>query len=228
MDTPFLRARSAEEKGERRAHLLATAKAALDEGTPLAELSLSALARRAGMAKANVYRYFASREALLLALLWAEWAPVEAALRAPPPAAPLRPDEVADSLTHLLVAAPLLCALITALPSVLEQNLSVEAVAEFKRQTLGSMLAVGAALHAACPALSAEAHGQLLHDALAAVAGIFPFAHPAPAAAAAMADPAFAPLRRDFEADLRRFLRALAAQAAAGGGVGVGEGEPEC
>jgi AcrR family transcriptional regulator len=220
MDTPFLRARSAEEKGERRAHLLATAKAALAAGTPLAALSLSALARQAGMAKANVYRYFASREALLLALLWAEWAPVEAALRGPPPpTGPLRPDQLAALLTRLLTDAPLLCALITALPSVLEQNLSAEAVAQFKRQTLDSMQAVGAALHATCPALSAEAHGQLLHDALALVAGLYPFAHPAPAAAAAMADPAFAPLRRDFEADLLRFLRALAAQAAAGPGA---------
>lgn len=217
MDTPFLRARSAEEKGERRAHLLATAKAALDEGTPLAELSLSALARRAGMAKANVYRYFASREALLLALLWAEWAPIEAALCQPPPA-PMGPAQLADRLTGLLTDAPLLCALITALPSVLEQNLSAEAVAAFKRQTLTSIGVVGAALHAACPALSAEAHGRLLHDALAVVAGLYPFAHPAPAAAAAMTDPALAPLRRDFEADLRRFLRALAAQAAAGAG----------
>ncbi|MBL8616316.1 MAG: TetR family transcriptional regulator [Deltaproteobacteria bacterium] len=219
MDTPFLRARSAEEKGERRAHLLATAKAALDEGTPLAELSLNALARRAGMAKANVYRYFASREALLLALLWAEWAPIEAALCGPPPApaAPMGPDQLAARLSRLLTDAPLLCALITALPSVLEQNLSAEAVAQFKRQTLVSMGAVGAALHTACPALSAEAHGRLLHDALAVVAGLYPFAHPAPAAAAAMADPALAPLRRDFEADLRRFLRALAAQAAAEG-----------
>jgi hypothetical protein len=34
-----------------------------------------------------------------------------------------------------------------------------------------------------------------------------------------MADPAFAPLRRDFEADLLRFLRALATQAAAGPGA---------
>lgn len=211
MDKPFIRARSDEEKGERRAHLLATARAALAEGADLRALGLNELARRAGMAKANVYRYFESREALLLALLWEEWGRVDRALREELAAcsAPLEPREVADRLSALLAGAPMLCVLITALPSVLEQNLSAQTITRFKRASLASFLSTGAALHAACPRLSAERYALLLHDATTAVAGLYPFAHPAPAAAAALADPELALLRRDFAVELRRFLRAL-------------------
>jgi AcrR family transcriptional regulator len=215
------RARSPAAKEERRAHLLATARAALADGADLRALSLNELARRAGMAKANVYRYFESREALLLALLEEEWVTASGALRAGLAAAPgpLSPRQLADALAAALEGAPLLCALVAALPSVLEQNLSDDAVAAFKRLSLERLLDAGAALHLACPALSAEGHARLLHDALAAVAGLHPFAHPAPAVARVMADPALALLRHDFGPDLRRFLRALAAAAADGAAV---------
>jgi AcrR family transcriptional regulator len=213
------RARSPAAKEERRAHLLATARAALADGADLRALGLNELARRAGMAKANVYRYFESREALLLALLEEEWAAVDAALRAGLAAAPgpLAPPQLADALAAALEGAPLLCALVAALPSVLEQNLSDDAVAAFKRLSLERLRDAGAALHLACPGLSAEGHARLLHDALAAVAGLHPFAHPAPAVARVMQDPALALLRRDFGPDLRRFVRALAAAAAEAG-----------
>lgn len=223
MDAPRQRARSAAEKEERRAHLLATARAALaDDGAQpalaLHALSLNELARRAGMAKANVYRYFESREAVLQALLWDEWAAAAAAVCAalPPAEAPrLAPSALAGVLTRALLSRPLLSALIAALPSVLEQNLSAASIAAFKRETLRSFRQVGAALHGACPALSVEQHALLLHDACAAVAGLYPFCHPAAPVAAVMADPELAPLKRDYAVDLERFVAALAAQAAA-------------
>jgi len=68
----FQRARQPEQREERRAHLLTTARAMLEGGVDLRALTLNALAREAGMAKSNVYRYFETREALLLELLWAE------------------------------------------------------------------------------------------------------------------------------------------------------------
>jgi hypothetical protein len=53
--------------------LLRTARENLKQGGTLDELGLNELARQTGMAKSNVYRYFESREALLLDLLWEEW-----------------------------------------------------------------------------------------------------------------------------------------------------------
>ena len=61
----FQRARRPEQKEERRLRLLTVARAALVSGVAIEGLSLSSIARDAGMAKANTYRYFESREALL-------------------------------------------------------------------------------------------------------------------------------------------------------------------
>ncbi len=61
------RARRPEQKAERRDAIVAGALSLLDEegveGTTLSEI-----ARRAGVSKANCYRYFESREAILLAV----------------------------------------------------------------------------------------------------------------------------------------------------------------
>src|SRR3954452_23803247 len=64
----FQRARSAEQRAERRQTILATAAAMLTE-MPVADLSLNELSRRVGLAKSNVLRYYESREAVLLELL---------------------------------------------------------------------------------------------------------------------------------------------------------------
>ena len=219
MDTPYQRARTAAEKHERRDHLLATARAALREGTDPRALSLTALARQAGMAKANIYRYFESREAVLLALLVEEWAAVASGLCADfpaPGAAPLGVPALAGRLSAALLQRPLLSALIAALPSELEHNLSPDAIAAFKRLTFDSFRQVGAAMALACPSLTAPQHAQLLHDACVVIAGLHPFCHPAAPAADAMLAPDLAPLRRDYAKELPRFIAALAAAAAQG------------
>src|SRR5712692_5405304 len=61
----FRRARRPEEKEVRRQQILAAARKLL-AGRGVGELSLNELARRAGVSKPNVYRYFESREDVLL------------------------------------------------------------------------------------------------------------------------------------------------------------------
>ena len=64
----FQRARSEEQRAERRRTILATAETMLTE-MPVAQLSLNELSRRVGLAKSNVLNYFESREAVLLELV---------------------------------------------------------------------------------------------------------------------------------------------------------------
>src|SRR5262252_4183478 len=64
----FQRARKPDEKAHRQKAIL-DAAAALFETEGLNGVSLNAVARRAGIAKSNLYRYFESREAMFLALL---------------------------------------------------------------------------------------------------------------------------------------------------------------
>ena len=65
MAIAYQRARSPEQKAERTEQILSAAEAMLAEGQDSSALSLNVLAKRAGMAKSNIYRYFESREALL-------------------------------------------------------------------------------------------------------------------------------------------------------------------
>lgn len=215
----IIRARRPEDKAERRERLLATARAMLAEGHDLRTLTLSALARRAAMTKSNVYRYFETREAVLLELLRQEWTAWLAELAGPWPAAEGSADALDAAVGHLartLAARRLLCLLASALPTVVEQNLGDEAIAAFKRESLALFETLAAALVARAPQLSPPAATQLVHDAVAVLVGLYPLAHPAEAAARAMRAPELRCFARDFAEDVERFLRALARDLARG------------
>jgi AcrR family transcriptional regulator len=211
----FLRARRPDQKESRRAHLLATARAMLEAGTPLQELGLNELARRAEMTKSNVYRYFESREHVLLGLLREEWTAwfetLTTSWRAPAgKTPPLR--HLARHLARTLAARPLLCELASALPGVLERNLSEGAIGEFKQLWLGFLTAVAAFVSARVPELTPPLAARLMYDGAALVTGLWPHANPAPAVARAIAaTPELGVFQRDFAADLARFLYAIAA-----------------
>ena len=127
--TTFQRARSDEQREQRRRAILSTAAAMLAE-MPVAELSLNELSRRVGLAKSNVLRYFETREAVLLELYdtaWTAWLDRLDAVLPPASAdgdARARYERVAASLTASLVADPLVCELISVSASVLERNVS--------------------------------------------------------------------------------------------------------
>jgi AcrR family transcriptional regulator len=209
----FVRARRPEQKEERRARLLATAREMLDEGVSLRELSLNELARRAAMTKSNVYRYFESREAVLLALLeeeWQAWFEGMAGTWRRPAAGKDPLEQAARHLARTLARRPLLCLLTSALPSVLEQNLSEEAVREFKGRSLEFLREAAAFLAERVPGLPREAALRLLHDGVLILVGLYPLAHPAPAVACVLEAPEMRELRHDMDRDLERILLALA------------------
>lgn len=218
MTDVFSRARRPEQKQLRREHLLRTARHLLDEGMSLHDLGLNELARRAEVSKANVYRYFESREAVLLALLWEEathaWDELAPTLR-PGRRGTSTPEGIARTFARSFAAQPLLCSLASAVPSVLEANLSTEAIAAFKHQMLGFFDQAATAFEACCPDLTHAQYEALVYDAIMLMVGLYPMNHPAPAAARALEDPAFGFFRRDFGAELERCLVALATQYAA-------------
>ena len=87
MSIAFQRARKPEEIETRRRALLAAAAELFDAEGPLGA-GLNAIAARAGFTKSNVYRYFESREQVLLALFLAEMDEMVPALCADLAAAP--------------------------------------------------------------------------------------------------------------------------------------------
>jgi AcrR family transcriptional regulator len=212
----FQRARKPEEVALRRVHLLATARRMLESGVPLHDLGMNELARHAKMTKSNVYRYFESREQVLLELLHDEWSAwfgaMTASWRSPKKGggrAPLR--HLAEHLSATLADRPLLCALSSALPTVLERNLSDTAIIEFKRLSLMFFDQAAAFMAAKVPELTHADGMQLLHDGTVFLTGLWPHAHPVPAVQRAIAAaPELGCFVRDFAGDLSRYFYAIA------------------
>ena len=206
----FQRAREPGQKEQRRADLLAAAAALLAGGGPDA-VTLSAIARDAGLAKSNVYRYFESREQILLEILIEDelaWlGELERALA--PLAGSGDAAAVAAAVARTIAARPATCALIAVVAAVLEHNLSEATVLEHKRRVLDVSIRIRNALHAALPALPHDRTESLIRSLHALVAGLWPMANPAPPVAAALARPQLRPLRVMFESDLRGALAAM-------------------
>lgn len=212
MRAEFQRARAPAEKAQRRRQILAACAALLAAGGWEA-VSLSAIARGAGIAKSNLYRYFESREDILLELLVEDedaWVgELEGAL------APLAGrgdiDAVARAVAATLAARPATCKLIPLLAGVLEQNVSAAAVLRFKTRLLGVSLRIGNALHVAVPGLPHAQTGALLRYLHALVAGLWPMAHPPAASARLLQRPEFQAMACRFEDDLAHSFAALLA-----------------
>ena len=203
----FTRARRPEEIAQRQEEIVSAAAALLDREA-LDRISLNAIAREAGLAKSAVYRYFESREAIFLQILerdWKQWLErVEAALA--PLAGSDDPEAVADALTAATVAQPRLCRLVSALSSVLEQNLSEEVVLAFKQESLTLATRMMEALHSSLPSIAMNQWLDFANPAIALIAGLWPLSHPSETVRRVMARPEFAPFQPDFEHQFRRTL----------------------
>lgn len=208
---PFQRARKPEERELRREAILAAAAELFDaEGQQGA--GLNAIAAKAGFTKSNVYRYFESREEVLLSLLLREleaFVPkIETRL------ADLTPgdiDGIARVSAETFVAHPRLSLLISIVASVLEQNVSEAAILEHKRGISGIYARIGRAIHSRMPGTTLEDCAWVGAMTGTLVAGLWPTVFSAPAAARVMAMPEFQHLRPDANRDIRRAMKALLA-----------------
>ncbi|MBE1495316.1 AcrR family transcriptional regulator [Amycolatopsis lexingtonensis] len=211
----FQRARSAEQREERRRTILDTALAMLDE-MPVADVSLNELSRRVGLAKSNVLRYFESREAVLLELLqgalrdWlAEVADELAAGVDRDRPAGERGEAFAAVVARSLARRTVLCDLIGAQAGVLEHNVSVGVVVRFKQSALTSLESMADLLRRYVPEVGAEAASVCLM-AMIMTGGLWTHCRPSPSALAAYeADPALAALHLELAPALQNGLAML-------------------
>lgn len=149
---------------------MAAASAMLGE-MPVASLTLSELSRRVGLAKSNVLRYFESREEVLLEVLMRSTAGClaeldEAWTAKGPDGAPVaeRVEAFAAVFARVAAAHPDLLDLVAAQASVLERNVSTEAIVRFKRAALAGLDSLAGLLTRAIPELgdAAPATGSLI------------------------------------------------------------------
>lgn len=206
----YLRARSAEQKEERRRNLLNTAKTMLDQSPNLRDLGINELARQAQMTKSNVYRYFESSEAVLMDVLveeFMQWhGDLAAALGAQ---AGATVNDIARAFSATAAARPLLCRLASILPSILEHNVSLERMVEFKRKLLGVQQQAAQGFHTCVPTIAVPVFEQFIHQALPLIIGLWPLSNPAEVAQEVLEHPDLAGLRYDFQRDLETGLLML-------------------
>ena len=208
---PFQRARKPEEQQLRREAILAAAATLFDEEGPQGT-GLNAIAAKAGFTKSNVYRYFESREEVLMSLFLAE---LEAFVAAYETAVNSCPEGDINALAELtargFIERPRLATMISIIASVLEQNVSVPKIIELKRTLTRLYQRVAIALHARLPGTSIEDCSWAAGIAATLVAGMWPTVNSSPAAAEVLAMPEFTHLKPMPDRDLARAVRALLA-----------------
>ena len=145
-------------------------------------VSMTSIARAAGIPRTTLLRFFASREQIFLVLAswaWRDWAEaVEQVL----PAASTDSRQLAVVLTESLAERPLFCDLLAQAPLNLEYNVSLEALHKYKLQTLVASAAAGDAVVAALTRLglfvSPETGQELVSMIIAQAAMIWQSSHP--------------------------------------------------
>lgn len=211
MALKFQRARQPEQKEQRRAQILAVATEMVDAGE-LDTMTLNGLARRVGLAKSNVYRYFETREAILLAVFaddmnaWIDALVVGLGR--------IRGQRRLESLARVFAtttaAQPRLCQLLSVLGSVLERNVSLDTARAFKRGLGARTAELAEAMHRAVPELTAPQHGELLMHMHGIMIGLWGATHPPPVVQQLLTEPEFAGHHPDFEQGLQRGVLVLA------------------
>ena len=213
-DPSFQRARQPEQISLRRAQLLGAAAELFDAQGP-SGAGLNAIAARAGFTKSNVYRYFESREQVLLELFLAEFASLTDAMVA-------ELDEqqdgdipaLAEVMTATFVARPRCCQLMAILSSTLEQNVSEATIVATKTEMNQHGARIVAALAARLPGATAADCAWAIAMIGSLLTGMWPSVNPPPAAQAVLARPEFANLRMDLPRDLKRTAQVLLASIA--------------
>ena len=202
----FSRARSEEQRAQRREAILAAAAEMLAD-TRVADLSLNELARRVGLAKSNVLRYFESREAVLLELYGREFAAWLDALDARLASLTARSAEsLAAAVADTAAERPVFAELCAAAPGILEHNISGPVARDYKRTLLGHVARLGTL---ASPWIGDDPEGVLVFvgTVTLGIGGIWSTCRLSPGMAEAYRlDPELSAFRVDFRESLEILL----------------------
>lgn len=210
------RAHHPDQKEMRRQTILEGALQLFEE-LPFADIRMTDLAQRLGLAKGTLYLYFPTKEALFLSLLqdrmeaWFGRANARLALLS----CPAETDAVAEALVESLQAEPRLPDLLALLPSVLEMNVQTVQIRAFKHFLLQHMQPTSATLERLLPTLGPGGGFQAFLRMNALVIGIQQMSIRSPAMELALEEPGLAIFVVDFHsmfnASLKDLLRGMVA-----------------
>lgn len=206
----FQRARSPEQKAQRRAAILAAA-ARLARAKGVRRVSLGDIAAEVNLTKSNVLRYFETREDIYLQLTaggYREWASRVTARLEPLDA--VDPAAIGTALAEGLAEDPLFCDLVSEGPAALEHNVSADVILAFKGPLHQALNDLASVLAARQPGLDLSTAKELVVGVVVLAAGLWPWCNPPPVLAdlygthAEIVGP-----RMEFVAQLRRLAEAM-------------------
>lgn len=190
------RARS-EEQIEERVVAILDATSTLLKTSELEEITVSAIAEEANFTRSNIYKYFPTREDILLAILQQDmrfWRKsVEKKFK--PPQDDLR-EFCQDWVDLQLKKYKRMISLQTILYTVIEKKCSYDKLVEFKLVTRDEYYLVTQHLLNLFPKLTPEKAGEFVYSQMAMTRGVFPMLNPLPKQKDAMKE---AELRTDFD-----------------------------
>lgn len=203
----FKRARQPQQIEQRRQDILHAA-AMLMAKQGFDQVSLNGIARKVGVAKSNVYRYFESKEHIFLQLLKQDWEAWQQHLQGKIDSLAGSNDieALAELLAQSLAEFPRMCELMSVLASVLEQNLSEQALLEFKLESMQLAVGIVAQIHRVLPTVKQEKLLLLTETLIALVAGLWPLGNPSPLVQKVMEHPQLQPFQMQFKTSLQRSL----------------------
>lgn len=202
------RARSEAAKAARAGEILEAFRALVEEAS-FGEVTVAEVAQRARLSKGTVFNYFATKEAMGVALVERQlmsWlSRLDDTLSGL--GAPASPVVVARVVVETLREAPLLVSLMSILGTVLERNLDAATVRGFKLRVLERATVTAGELERVLPFLGEGGGLELLLVLDALIIGLHQMAGPAPVVRKVLSEPALAPLRVDVDVVLERALR---------------------
>lgn len=176
------------------------------------DISLRELSDRVGLAKSNVLRYFDSREAIFLEVLYEEYgswlAHLDEVLGKPGPqkAGYVNETRVATAIAETIADEPLLCELVGAMAGVLERNISSECARDFKSRLVSHVEALAGLVARHLPWLAPDRVALFAEGAFMLAAGMYPFSIPTEPVRQAMSEMSMPDPRRRFTDGLREGL----------------------
>jgi AcrR family transcriptional regulator len=209
-ETKWVRARRPEQVAQRRRAILEAAAELFTE-REYSEVSLNEIARRASFTKSNVYRYFATREEIFLALFLEEYgswvdglAKALGRLAADSDSAAISRAVIREMVKHerLLNLASLLAV-------SLERNSSHDAVLAFKLSLAAANDLLMPAYARLLPGTSGEDLGYLHAGFHALAAGLWPLCNPNETARKVLSRPELSHFLLEFSPLMERVLSAM-------------------
>ncbi len=205
------RAVQPDQKAQRRAEILSAAGELLDEGG-IEGAGLNAIARKVGCAKANLYRYFEGREAILIELLVdesREWfesvrsglSELENGLEDMSP--------VGELLTQEMMGRPRFAVLLNSVSSVLEHNVEEETVIEMKRSMISDSGPMFGEFMRVIGTDDIERVSWGLRRWVTSACGLWSHAHPSEVVAKVMEREEFSSMCIEYESDCVRLAKVL-------------------